>query len=168
MRQYPSGHYPNRVQATRAQRTDEAGMGQVEDARHVPVLYGIEANVVDVLFKVRFIANELIGQALANRYLQDLEAAGLGSGRHAFECTPSAGLIFAADAESAPFARPGSVVTFGSCRAKVAARRDGSVQLSPLARRVRVLSASPFLTVATESAAQTRSNFIASNVRGKG
>jgi hypothetical protein len=88
------------------------------------------------LFKVRFIANKLIGQALENRHLQDLEAAGLGSGRHAFECTPSAGLIFAADAESAPFARPGSVVTFGSCRAKVAMERGVMVRFSSPRSRV--------------------------------
>jgi type VI protein secretion system component Hcp len=40
----------------------------------------------------------LIGQTLANRYREDLQQAGLGSGRHSFEFTPPAGLTFAPDA----------------------------------------------------------------------
>jgi hypothetical protein len=36
----------------------------------------------------------LIGQVLANRYRNDLAAAGLGSGRHGFEFIPPAGLVF--------------------------------------------------------------------------
>ena len=36
----------------------------------------------------------MIGQILANRYREDLERAGLGSGRHSFEFTPPAGLAF--------------------------------------------------------------------------
>jgi hypothetical protein len=35
---------------------------------------------------------QLIGQTLANRYREDLERAGLGSGRHSFAFTPPAGL----------------------------------------------------------------------------
>ena len=37
----------------------------------------------------------LMGQILANRHRDDLERAGLGSGRHAFAFTPPAGLAFA-------------------------------------------------------------------------
>jgi hypothetical protein len=40
----------------------------------------------------------LIGQVLANCYRADLECAGLGSGRHAFEFIAPAGLAFAPDA----------------------------------------------------------------------
>jgi hypothetical protein len=38
---------------------------------------------------------QLIGQTLANCYREDLERAGLGSGRHSFEFTPPAGSAFA-------------------------------------------------------------------------
>jgi autotransporter-associated beta strand protein len=59
--------------------------GWAQDADHpeVPVCLDI------------FIGGKMIGQALANRYREDLRDAGLGSGRHAFEFTPPAGLAFA-------------------------------------------------------------------------
>ena len=41
---------------------------------------------------------QLIGQVLANRYRADLETAGLGSGRHAFEFIPPRGLRLSVDA----------------------------------------------------------------------
>ena len=37
----------------------------------------------------------MIGQVLASRYREDLEAAGHGSGCHSFEFTPPTGLSFA-------------------------------------------------------------------------
>ena len=40
----------------------------------------------------------LIGQVLANRYREDLERTGIGSGRHGFEFIPPAGLALAPDA----------------------------------------------------------------------
>ena len=40
----------------------------------------------------------LIGQVLANRYREDLQEAGLGSGCHSFVFTPTRGLTFALDA----------------------------------------------------------------------
>jgi hypothetical protein len=40
-----------------------------------------------------YAGGELIGQALANRYREDLEAAGLGSGCHSFSFTPPDGLM---------------------------------------------------------------------------
>jgi hypothetical protein len=43
-----------------------------------------------------YVDGELIGQALANRYRDDLERAGLGSGRHGFEFVPPAGVNVAA------------------------------------------------------------------------
>jgi type VI protein secretion system component Hcp len=43
-----------------------------------------------------YAGGRLIGQTLANRYRDDLQQAGLGSGRHGF--TPPAGLTFAPDA----------------------------------------------------------------------
>ena len=44
-----------------------------------------------------FVNDRIIGQTLANRYREDLERAGLGSGRHSFEFTPPAGLHFTPD-----------------------------------------------------------------------
>jgi autotransporter-associated beta strand protein len=44
------------------------------------------------------VGGRLIGRVLANRYREDLEQAGLGSGRHAFEFTPPNGIAFAPDA----------------------------------------------------------------------
>ena len=41
-----------------------------------------------------YAGDRLIGQVLANRYREDLERAGLGSGRHSFEFTPPVGLVF--------------------------------------------------------------------------
>jgi len=40
----------------------------------------------------------LIGQVLANRYREDFERAGLGSGRHGFAFSPPKGADFAVDA----------------------------------------------------------------------
>jgi hypothetical protein len=45
-----------------------------------------------------YAGGRLIGQTLANRHRDDLQQAGLGSGRHGFEFTPLAGLVFAPDA----------------------------------------------------------------------
>jgi hypothetical protein len=39
------------------------------------------------------VGGQLVGQTLANRYRHDLEAAGLGSGRHSFSFTPPDGLM---------------------------------------------------------------------------
>ena len=39
-----------------------------------------------------FVEGRLIGQALANRYREDLAQAGLGSGHHGFAFRPSAGM----------------------------------------------------------------------------
>jgi hypothetical protein len=44
-----------------------------------------------------YAGGQRIGQTLANLYREDLEAAGLGSGRHSFAFTPPVGLDFAAD-----------------------------------------------------------------------
>lgn len=44
-----------------------------------------------------FAGGELIGQVLANRYREDLQRAGIGSGRHCFKFTPPAGLVFEPD-----------------------------------------------------------------------
>jgi VCBS repeat-containing protein len=63
-----------------------AGWAQNIDAPEAPVC-------LDIL-----IEGKAIGQVLANGYRDDLEAAGLGSGRHGFAFTPPRGLDFAADA----------------------------------------------------------------------
>jgi hypothetical protein len=41
-----------------------------------------------------YAGHRLIGRVLANRYREDLERAGLGSGRHSFSFAPPAGLSF--------------------------------------------------------------------------
>lgn len=53
-----------------------AGWAQNVEHPEAPVLLDIHSN------------GRLIGQVLANRYREDLERAGLGSGRHSFEFTP--------------------------------------------------------------------------------
>jgi hypothetical protein len=45
-----------------------------------------------------YAGGRLIGQVLANRYREDLQHAGMGSGRHSFAFTPPAGLVFTLDA----------------------------------------------------------------------
>ena len=58
-----------------------AGWAQNIDAPEAPVCLDIFAD------------GKRIGQVLANSYREDLKAAGLGSGRHAFTFTPPAGLV---------------------------------------------------------------------------
>ncbi|MEO6839708.1 MAG: Hint domain-containing protein, partial [Bradyrhizobium sp.] len=63
-----------------------SGWAQDPDHPEVPVCLDIYAG------------GRLIGQTLANRYREDLQQAGLGSGRHGFDFTPPVGLTFAPDA----------------------------------------------------------------------
>jgi hypothetical protein len=60
-----------------------AGWAQCAERPEAPVCLDVYAGA------------QLIGQTLANRYREDLERAGLGSGRHSFEFTPPAGSAFA-------------------------------------------------------------------------
>jgi hypothetical protein len=60
-----------------------SGWAQNTDHPEAPVCLDVFAN------------GRLIGQVLANRYRDDLQRAGLGSGCHGFEFTPSARLAFA-------------------------------------------------------------------------
>jgi hypothetical protein len=54
----------------------------------------------------------LIGQVLANRYRDDLERAGCGSGRHAFAFTPRAGFTFKPDQVSVRRSLDGAALEF--------------------------------------------------------
>ena len=63
-----------------------AGWAQNIDHPEAPVCLDIYAG------------GRLIGQVLANRHREDLEQAGIGSGRHSFEFMPPAGLAFTPDA----------------------------------------------------------------------
>jgi len=67
-----------------------------------------------------YAAGRLIGQTLANRYRQDLERAGHGSGRHSFAFTPPAGLLFAPDAVEVRRSLDGATL-LRSVRARAAA-----------------------------------------------
>jgi hypothetical protein len=65
-----------------ASETCIAGWAQNADHPEAPVCLDIYAD------------GRLIGEVLANRYRDDLERAGLGSGRHGFEFTPQVELAF--------------------------------------------------------------------------
>jgi hypothetical protein len=73
--------YIDCVRATRI-----AGWAQNSDTPEGPVCLDV------------FVHAKLVGRVLANSYRDDLARAGLGSGRHAFDFTPPAGLDFSADA----------------------------------------------------------------------
>jgi autotransporter-associated beta strand protein len=59
-----------------------------------------------------FVGDTLIGQVLANRYRDDLERAGLGSGRHAFAFTPPADFTFRPDEVSVRRSLDGAALEF--------------------------------------------------------
>jgi VCBS repeat-containing protein len=63
-----------------------AGWAQNTDHPEAPVCLDI------------YLGDRLLGQTLANQHREDLERAGLGSGRHSFAFTPPAGLAIAIDA----------------------------------------------------------------------
>ena len=78
-----AGHHASRVSAPKLRgNIDQIGAGRIAgwaqnpDHPEMPVCLDILAD------------GQLIGQILANRYRTDLETAGLGSGRHAFEFIP--------------------------------------------------------------------------------
>jgi hypothetical protein len=58
------------------------------------------------------VGETLIGQVLANRYRDDLERAGFGSGRHAFAFTPRADVAFRLDEVSVRRALDGAALEF--------------------------------------------------------
>jgi autotransporter passenger strand-loop-strand repeat protein len=58
-----------------------------------------------------YAGDRLIGQAVANRYREDLERAGIGTGRHGFQFTPPKGLAFAPGAVSVRRARDGAALS---------------------------------------------------------
>jgi hypothetical protein len=68
------------------------------------------------------VGGRLIGQLLANRYREDLERAGLGSGRHAFRFRPPAEVSFALDAVEVRRSLDGAIV-----ERSVAAQQELSV-----------------------------------------
>ena len=98
-----------------------AGWAQNADAPEAPVCLDILAD------------GKRIGQVLANSYREDLKAAGLGSGRHAFTFTPPASLAFAPDAVEVRRALDGAALEFGadSRRApqRIAAKRLPNVSV---------------------------------------
>ena len=61
-----------------------------------------------------FADGQLIGQVLANRYRDDLQRAGLGSGRHGFEFTPPPGLAFAPGAVDVRRSLDGAALGFST------------------------------------------------------
>lgn len=59
-----------------------------------------------------FAGGHLIGHVLANRYREDLERAGLGSGRHGFVFSPPPGLAFAPNAVEVRRSLDGTLLAF--------------------------------------------------------
>jgi len=55
-----------------------------------------------------YAADKRIGQVVANRYREDLAAAGIGTGRHGFTFTPPKGLVFAPGSVTVRRARDGA------------------------------------------------------------
>jgi autotransporter passenger strand-loop-strand repeat protein/autotransporter-associated beta strand protein len=91
-----------------------AGWAQNADYLEAPVCLDILAG------------GRLIGQTLANRYREDLERAGLGSGRHSFEFTPPVGLGFAPDAVQVRRSLDGAVLTLSGHVTEAADARPAS------------------------------------------
>jgi hypothetical protein len=85
------------VDVVTAQRI--AGWAQSSDHPEAPVRLDIYAG------------GQLIGQTLANRYRQDLQQAGFGSGAHSFEFTPPVGLNFAPNAVEVRRSLDGAILT---------------------------------------------------------
>jgi hypothetical protein len=79
-----------------------AGWAQSVDHPEAPVCLDIYAG------------GRLIGQVLANTYREDLQRAGLGSGRHAFTFTPPAGLALRPDAVEVRRSLDGAAVKFSA------------------------------------------------------
>jgi hypothetical protein len=75
-----------------------AGWAQNSDHPEAPVCLDIYAG------------GQLIGQTLANRYRQDLQQAGLGSGNYSFEFTLPVGLSFAPDAVEVRLSLDGAIL----------------------------------------------------------
>jgi hypothetical protein len=77
-----------------------------------------------------FAGDRLIGQTLANRYRQDLERAGLGSGRHCFEFTPPAGISLARKAVEVRRSLDGSKLppSVNARRAQTGPRHSGKTK----------------------------------------
>jgi hypothetical protein len=61
-----------------------------------------------------FAGGRLIGQVLANRHREDLEQAGIGSGRHAFTFAPTAGIAIASDTMEVRRSLDGALLTHGA------------------------------------------------------
>ena len=91
-----------------------AGWAQNIDAPEAPVCLDIFAD------------GKLIGRVLANAYRDDLEQAGMGSGRHAFTFTPPAGLALRPDAVEVRRSLDG--VLLGSSQANTARAQTLSVR----------------------------------------
>jgi hypothetical protein len=79
-----------------------AGWAQNTDYPEAPVCLDILAD------------GRLIGQTLANRYREDLERAGLGSGRHSFEFKPPPGLALTAKAVEVRRSLDGAALAFSA------------------------------------------------------
>jgi Hint domain len=119
------------VEAVRERLAQRASLVHTADARHPSALRGfvdhvglrrikgwaqnIDAPEAPVCLDI-FVDGKLIGRVLANAYREDLNAAGLGSGRHGFTFTPPAGAAFAPDAVQVRRSFDGAVLEFGARR----------------------------------------------------
>jgi hypothetical protein len=92
-------------------RREIAGWAWDEAAPGAPVCLDIYAGEV------------LIGQAVANRYRDDLDMAGIGTGRHGFRFSPPQGLAFAPGAVTVRRARDGAALAPSHALERQFARR---------------------------------------------
>jgi erythromycin esterase-like protein len=86
----------------RVSETCIAGWAQNTDYPEAPVCLDIYAD------------GKLIGQVLANRYRDEFEQAGIGTGHHGFEFTPPAGLDFATDTVEVRRSLDGAALEFSA------------------------------------------------------
>jgi hypothetical protein len=82
-----------------------------------------------------YVGGRMIGQTLANRYRQDLEQAGLGSGRHSFEFTLPAGLRFTADEVEVRRSLDGAAIH------RTSSAHQETISASPRGRHVKLVKA---------------------------
>lgn len=131
------------VEAARRRIELRAGIRNVGDDRPVPLrgyvdviaprcISGWAQNVdhpeapvcVDI-----YAGGVLIGRTLANRYRQDLEFGGLGSGRHSFVFTPPPGLRFTSDAIEVRRSLDGTALEFSTETGRRIAASDNRPKL---------------------------------------
>jgi Hint domain len=103
-----------------------AGWAQIVDHPEAPICLDIYAD------------GRLIGQTLANAYREELNRAGLGSGRHGFTFTPPPGLVFAPDSVDVRRSLDGAALERAPDASQVFRRATASTCTAMRSPRIRV------------------------------